>query len=470
MRLYPFSALLCLVLAACAAPKVKPPDLEVAPVAYKESGAWKHASTPAAATVPDDWWTLFNDPVLDDLQHRLVIGNQNLKLVAAQFASARATLEASRSATQPTLSVGTAAARNATPSSSTAASAQNPANNFSLSANAAWELDLWGRLATATQGAQASVQASADDLAAARLSARAALTQAYMSLRTTEAQQAVLTRSSAGYERSLALTQARYDGGVAARSDVLQAQIQLKTAQVQQHELTVQRAQFEHAIAVLLGVAPSALTVLPSAQLPALPDVPEMLPSTLLQRRPDIAAAQRRVAAAYAQIGVADAAYYPSIALSASVGLRNAALAGIVSAPNLFWSLGASVAESILDGGQRKLASAQARASADQATASYRQVVLTSLQEVEDNLVLVAQLRREAQLQDEALAAAQRNVEITTAQYRSGIVSYLGVVTAQTAALTAEASALAVRNRQLAAVNLLLKNIAGRWEPVAEAS
>jgi NodT family efflux transporter outer membrane factor (OMF) lipoprotein len=192
--------------------------------------------------------------------------------------------------------------------------------------------------------------------------------------------------------------------------------------------------------------------------------VPQLLPATLLERRPDIAAAQRRVAAAYAQIGVADAAYFPDLTLSANAGYRSSSLARLVSAPNLLWSLGASLSEAIFDGGQRKLASAQARATADQATSTYRQTVLTALQEVEDNLVLADELQQEAQLQAEALQAAQLNLEITLDQYRAGTVSYLNVVTAQTAALTSESSLLAVRNRQLAAVNQLLKNIAGRWD------
>ena len=468
MRNPAISLLVCLLLTACAAPRPAPPAPDHAPVAYLETGLWKHAG--AATPVPDDWWTLFGDPVLDGLQQRLAVGNQNLKLVVAQMAGARALFDASRGASLPTLSVGAGATRSATASSTANASSTNPSSSVSLTASAGWELDLWGRLSSATQGAQAGYQASADDLAAARLSASAALTQTYLALRATEAQQALLERSGSAYERSLALTQARYEAGVVARSDVLQAQIQWANAQVQQRELAAQRAQLAHAIAVLLGLAPSALELPPTAGLPVLPRIPPMLPSTLLERRPDIAAAQQRVALAYAQIGVADAAFFPSIGLSASVGLRNAALANIISAPNLFWSLGASVAQSVFDGGQRTLASAQARASADQATATYRQVVLNALQEVEDNLVLLEQLQQEALLQQQALDAARRNLDITLAQYRAGTVSYLNVVTAQNAALNAESTSLSVRNRQLAAANLLLKNVAGRWQPVQEAT
>lgn len=261
------------------------------------------------------------------------------------------------------------------------------------------------------------------------------------------------------------LTQIRYDGGVAARTDVLQAQTQLKSTQAQAADLSAQRAQLEHAVAVLLGVAPASLGLERNAVLPPAPVVPQMLPATLLERRPDIAAAQRRVTAAYAQIGVADAAFFPDLTLSANAGYRGSTLAKLVSAPNLLWSLGTSLTEAIFDGGQRKLASAQARAAADRATATYRQTVLTALQEVEDNLVLSDQLQREAQLQGEALQAAERNLEITRDQYRAGTVSYLSVVIAQTAALSSESNLLTVRNRLLSAVNQLLKNIAGRWTP-----
>ena len=456
---------LSVLLCSCALTPHTPAEPATAPAAFKEAGAWQRAAT--QAPVPDAWWTLFQDPVLNDLESRLVVGNQNLRALVAQVANARATLDASRSAMFPTLSAGFSAARSGNPQNSSNngnIATQSTSNSFSLSANANWELDLWGRLSQATTGAQAQLQASVDDLAAARLSAQALLAQTYFSLRSADAQYALLERSVQAYQRSLDLTQLRYNAGVVARSDVLQAQTQLKSAQAQMLESATQRAQLEHAIAVLLGIAPSELTLARNAVLPVPPAVPELLPATLLERRPDIAAAQRRVAVAYAQIGVTEAAFYPSLNLSATAGLRNSALANLISAPNLFWSLGSSLAQAIFDGGQRKLANAQARNNAEQATASYRQTVLTALQEVEDNLVLAVQLRREAQLQDEALQAARRNLEIVLDQYRAGIVSFLNVVIAQTAVLNSESSLLSVRNRQLAAVNQLLKNIAGHWE------
>ena len=453
---------LCLLMAGCALTPPEPPAPVTAPAAFKEAGPWQRATT--QTPVPDAWWTLFQDPVLDDLEGRLVIGNNNLKSVVAQVASARAALEASRSAVFPTLSAGLSATRSANPQTGTGVNTQAPINSVSLAANASWEIDLWGRLSQATTGAQAQLQASVDDLAAARLSAQATLAQTYFSLRSAEAQVALLERSVLAYQRSLDLTQLRYNAGVVARSDVLQAQTQLKSAQAQILESSAQRAQLEHAIAVLMGLAPSELALARNEKLPAPPAVPQFLPSTLLERRPDIAAAQRRVAAAYAQIGVTDAAFYPSLTLSAGAGFRHTALANLVSAPNLFWSLGSSLAQAIFDGGQRKLVSAQTRAVAEQATANYRQTVLTALAEVEDNLVLANLLQREAQLQQEALQAAQRNLEITLDQYRAGTLSYLNVTVAQTAVLNSESSLLSLRNRQLAAVNQLLKNIAGRWD------
>lgn len=453
------------LLSACAITRVEPPPPAPAPASFKETALWQRAA-PAAAAVPDAWWTLFGDPVLDDLQRRLVVDNQNLQAAAARVAGARASLQASRAALWPTLSTGLSASRSDSPATTSGASG-GPANSLSLAANAAWEVDLWGRLSQGADAAQATLQATADDLAAARLSAQATLTQTYLSLRAAEVQQALLERSVQTYERSLALTQVRYDAGVVSRSDVLQAQTQLRSAQAQVLDASAQRAQFEHALAVLVGVPPSALKLEHQSLLPAAPQVPPLLPATLLQRRPDIAAAERRVAAAYAQIGVADAAFFPTLSLSANGGYRGSSLAGLVSAPHLFWSVGPQLALSVFDGGQRRAASAQARSSAEQAAASYRQTVLTALQEVEDNLVLAHQLQDQAALQQEAVQAAQRNLEIVQDQYRAGTVSFLNVATAQAALLASENALIGLRNRQLAAVSQLLKNIAGRWEPVA---
>jgi NodT family efflux transporter outer membrane factor (OMF) lipoprotein len=431
---------------------------------FKETDFWQRASLTDVPPVADAWWTLFKDPVLDDLQARLVIGNENLKVSLAQVSLARAAVDASRSAMFPTLSAGLGGTRSENTVSANALKSASPRNALTASANTSWEIDLWGRLSEASRGARETWQASANDLSALRLSAQATLAQTYFSLRTAEAQLLVLSNSVAAYQRSLSLTEARYAGGVASRTDVLQAQTQLKSAQALAAESIALRAQLEHAIAVLLGLPPSSLGLERSAKVPLAPAVPPLLPATLLERRPDIAAAQRRVVAAYAQIGVTDAAFFPALTLSGSAGYTNTSLSNLVSAPNLLWSVGTSMTQAIFDGGQRKFASAQARAVADQVTASYRQTVLLALQEVEDNLVLAEQLARESQMQREALQAAKVNRAITLEQYRAGTVSYLNVVSAQTAALTTENSLLIVQNRQLAAVNQILKNIAGRWE------
>ncbi|WP_280151580.1 efflux transporter outer membrane subunit [Piscinibacter sp. XHJ-5] len=449
-----------LLLASCATAPVPPPPV-AAPARFKEDAVWKHAVGAAAEPVPPDWWRLFDDPVLDGLQRQLAIGNENLKAAVAQVAGARAALQASQAALLPTLSVNGAASRSGGPQ----AAAGTRGTTASLGLDASWEVDLWGRLSQGVTAAGASYQASRDDLAAARLSAQATLVQSYLALRAAEAQQALLERTAAADRRSLELTQARHAAGVADGSDVLQAQTQLLGVQAQIEDAGLQRAQLEHAIAVLIGQAPSAFTLARSASLPLLPTVPEFLPSTLLEQRPDIAAAERRVAAAYAQIGVADAAFFPSVTLSASAGFRGTALAGLLSAPHSLWSLGPALAAAILDGGARRQASEQARAAAEQAGSSYRQTVLTALQEVEDNLAALERIGAELTLQQAALQAAQRNQQIVQDQYQAGTVSYLNVASAQTATLTAEASVLSLRNRRLAAANVLLKNIGGKGPP-----
>jgi len=271
----------------------------------------------------------------------------------------------------------------------------------------------------------------------------------------------------AAYQRSLDLTQNRYTAGIASAADVAQATTQLKSTQAQQVEANSSRAQLEHALATLLGKPASAFGMTRTATLPQAPSIPVQLPASLLERRPDIAAAERRVAAANAQIGVAQSAFFPAITLSGSAGFRGAELAELISSPSLFWSIGPALAFTLFDGGARKSAEDSAKASADQATATYRQTVLTAFQEVEDNLVIAASLEEEIALQADAFKAAERSLEIASNQYKAGTVSYLNVVTAQTTALSAERTLLDVRNRRLAAITQLLKNLAGRWDAAA---
>lgn len=449
---------LVLALAGCAITAKQPPTEVAPPASFKGSTEWQRV--PADVAVPEAWWTMFKDPVLDSLQADLVVGNQNLAAALAQVTSARAVLAASRSAIFPTLSLNGGTTRSASAQNGNDQRTVQTSN--SLTANAAWEIDLWGRLAEGVKAAGANYRASEADLAALRLSAQATMTQSYFALRTAEAQQALLQRTEAANQRALELTEVRYASGVVAQTDVLQARTQLRSVQSQLSDIRAERAQLEHSIATQLGKLPGQFELLPNARLPELPPVPELVPSTLLAQRPDIAAARARQAAAYAQIGIADAAFFPSIALSASAGYRGSSWSNLVSAPNLLWSLGAAVAQPLFDGGQRKLASAQARASADVATANYRQAVLTAFQEVEDNLVQFAESGAAVALQRDAYEAATRNLQIVLDQYRAGTVSFLNVSSAQASALSAEGNLLSSRNRQLVAANLLLKNLGGR--------
>ena len=455
------AAALALLLAACAtAPVYEKPAVEVS-AAFKESGLWKvaRAGTQAAVLeVPDAWWQLFKDPVLNELQAGVAIGNENLKASAAQVQVARAALASARAGGSPALGVSSGITYGANGAGST------PNTLNSIAANASWELDLWGRVATAVSGAEARVQASSADLAAARLSLQALLTQTYFALRSSEAQADLLERSVLAFQRSLELTTNRYNAGVVSAADVAQATTQLRATQSQLIDAKANRAQLEHAIATLLGKPPAAFDLKRSAELPQAPFVPVQLPAQLLERRPDIAASERRVAAANAQIGVAQSAFFPAITLSGSAGFRGAQLLELISAPNLFWSLGPALALSLFDGGARQAGVDSAKASIEQATASYRQTVLSAFQEVEDNLVAAASLEEQIVLQSDALKAAGRSLDIANNQYSAGIVSYLNVVTAQATALSSERALLDLRNRRLVATAQLLKNLGGRWE------
>ncbi len=452
--------LAALGLTACSnIPKYDKPAMTI-PAEFKEAALFAKAN-PAAADVPDAWWTLFNDPVLNDLHTRLLPGNPSLQVSAAAVATAQAAVGSSRAGLFPTLNLTGGASRTANVSTSpkgTSYSVQGGLSN--------WEIDLWNRVGAGVDAAGSRLQASRATLAATQLSLQATLTQTYFSLRAAEATTAMLVQTTDAYGKSLALTQNRYQGGVASAADVAQAETQLKSAQAQQQEAQLQRAQLEHALAVLLGLAPASFQLAPSplaGGLPMPPAVPVQLPANLLERRPDIAAAERQVAAANAQIGAADSAFFPALTLSANGGFRNNDLGTLIQSANKFWSIGPSLVLGVFDGGARQAASDTARASYDQTVATYKQTVLTALQEVEDNLVAAAVLQTETTLQQEALTAARRSLDIAQNQYKAGTVSYLNVVTGQTAVLGAESNLLSVRNRRLAAVTQLLKNLGGRW-------
>jgi NodT family efflux transporter outer membrane factor (OMF) lipoprotein len=335
--------------------------------------------------------------------------------------------------------------------------------NRSASLSSGWEADLWGRLRRAVESSEASAQAGAADLAAARLSAQGELASNYFQLRALDAQKQLLEDNVAAFRRSLDLTKNRYDAGVAAKVDVVQAETQLKSTLAQAIDTGVQRAQLEHAIAILVGTPPASFSIAPAALASAMPQIPPALPSELLERRPDIAAAERRVAAANAEIGVAKAAYFPSFTLAATGGFRSAEASQWFAAPSRFWSIGPAIAQSIFDAGLRRAQTEQAIADYDATVAEYRQAVLSGFQEVEDNLAALRILEEEAKVQDEAVRAARESVTLTTNQYKAGTVSYITVVTVQTTQLNNERAAAGILGRRLVASVGLVKALGGGW-------
>ena len=448
-----------LVLSGCA---TQPGALDTATRAARETPAdFRQAALFKLANerieVARDWWTLYRDPVLDALQQRLSRGNENLIASIAQIRIAQAALDSSRAPLLPAVGAGFSATRSESASSASSGTALSP--SFSVS----WELDLWGRLGQQVDAAQARLQASEFDLEALRLSLQATLTQSWLSLRAVQSQTTLLEDTVQAYQRSLQMTQDRYRVGIVPATDVAQAQTQLKSAQAQAAELAGSRALLENAIAVLVGELPATFTAAPAQGLPDPPEVPLQLPAELLRRRPDVAAAERRAAAAAAQAGAAAAAFFPTLTLGASGNLRSSTFADLLAAPPLYWSLGPALAIAAFDGGARRAAVDSARAALEQASAQYRQAVLTAMQEVEDNLALTAALARQTRLLEESLVEARRALDLTLNQYRAGTVSYLNVVAAQTTALSVERSLLDARSRRLAATNQLLKNLAGGW-------
>jgi NodT family efflux transporter outer membrane factor (OMF) lipoprotein len=432
------------------------------PAAYKELEGWKRAE-PRDQLARGQWWEMFGDRELDALAARVDVSNQTIKIAEANFRQARAVAEQARSGLFPTVNAGAAAFRTRSPSGS--GSSGVTSNNYDLAASASWEVDLWGRVRRGIESGEASWQASAADLESVRLASQAALVQTYIALRLADAQRRLLEETVAAYERSLRLTRNRYAAGVAARVDVVQAEVQLKSAQAQLVDLGLDRAQFEHAIAVLIGVPPAGLTIAPATKVVAvLPAIPVGVPSELLERRPDIAAAERAVAAANARIGIAQAAFYPALTLSAAGGYRSGSFADWLSAPSWFWSLGASLAQSLFDGGLRRAVSDQAIAAYDGQVAQYRQTVLAGFQEVEDSLAALQILAEEVRFLEEATRAARQSVQLTTNQYEAGIVSFLNVIAAQTIALNNERTLLNVQGRRFLASVQLVRAVGGGWD------
>jgi NodT family efflux transporter outer membrane factor (OMF) lipoprotein len=460
MRHCAIAAALAAVLAGCTAgPEYRRPEVST-PQSYRWAGEdWKRAQ-PRDGLPRGSWWEMFGDPQLNALARRVEISNQNLRVAEARFRQAQALVRQARADLFPIVSGSAAAGRSRSPSGAAASS-------YELGLDASWEPDLWGRVRRSVDAAAAAAQASVADLETVRLSALATLAQNYIALRIVDMQAQLLKDTLAAFQRSLDLTRNRYNAGVVGKSDVVQAEVQVKSTQAQLVELGVQRAQLEHAIALIVGEPASTFSV-PSAPLTsALPKVPAGVPSELLERRPDIAAAERRVAAANARIGVAESAFYPSLVLSGAAGFRNARFADLIAAPSRFWALGATLAQLLFDGGARQAVADEARAAHDAEVALYRQTVLTGFQEVEDNLAALRILEEEAALQVAAVRGARQAVDLALNQYKAGTVSFLDVIALQTIALNNERTAVNLLGRRLTASLLLVKALGGGWDAEA---
>ena len=458
------SAALLLISACSVGPDYVRPALET-PAAYKETEAAKNSQS-VDDVVSRSWWEIFADPELNSLEQQVEISNQNVAQAEAQFRQARALVQAARAAYFPTVTVGVGISRTATSATSGASTSRNNQTftQHSLPVDVSWELDVWGRIRRTVESSEATAQASAVDLEAATLSARAELAQDYFQLRSLDGQKQLLDNTAVAFEKSLELTNNRYRSGIASRGDVLQAETQLKTTQAQAIDVGVQRAQLEHAIALLIGKAPADLTIAETPLATQAPTIPTGVPAELLKRRPDVASAERTVASANAQIGVAEAAYYPTVSIDTLGGFESSSASKWLSAMGRFWSAGLSASETVFDGGSRRAQVDQARAVYDADVAAYHQSVLAGFQEVEDNLAAQRILASEAQTQDEAVQAAQQSLAVTTNQYQAGIVSYLNVVVAQTIALTNERTAVDILGRRLNASVLLIKALGGGWK------
>ena len=457
------------LLAACAVGPDYVRPTAVVPASFKEIKGWKVAQ-PKDDVIKGTWWEVFNDPQLNALEEQVNISNQSVAAAEAQFRQARALVQASRAGYFPTVTVGASATRSGNQGSGegvSGGSSGGTSSNFLLPLDVSWEPDLWGRIRRTVEASRASAQASAADLESILLSVQAELAQDYFQLRAIDAEKQLLDATVTAYGKSLELTKNRYNGGVASKAEVLQAETLLKTTQAQAIDVGVQRAQLEDAIALLAGKAASefSVPVAPLTEVP--PAIPAGVPAELLERRPDVAAAERRVAAANAQIGVAEAAYFPTVTLSASGGFESSALSTWLTWPSRFWSLGPAISETLFDGGLRQAQTDQARAAYDSTVASYRQTVLTGFKEVEDNLAALRILEEEALVQDDAVKDARQSVIFTTNQYKAGIASYIDVIVTQTIALNNERTAVDILSRRITASVLLIKALGGGWNASA---
>jgi NodT family efflux transporter outer membrane factor (OMF) lipoprotein len=452
-----FAAALCTasLLAGCAVgTDYSKPEVET-PAAYKEAGDWVLAK-PADAVAKGKWWEVFNDPVLNGLAEQVTVSNQTLAAAEARYRQASASVKAARAGLFPTVGASAGASRSRRGENATTSS-------YDLGLDARWEVDLWGRVRRAIEASEAGAQASAADLENARLSLQSQLATAYFQLRVVDGGAVLLDDQVQTVDASYKIAQNRYVAGVAAKVDVVQAEGQLRSVQAQAIDLKATRAQLEHAIAVLTGKPPAQFTLPPTTFDLRIPEIPPGIPSRLLERRPDVAAAERRMAQANARVGVAQAAYFPALSLTGSGGFASSSLATLIEAPSRVWSLGAGLAVTLLDFGARGAAVDLARAAYDESVADYRQTVLDAFQEVEDNLAVVRWLGEEQAVQRESVRLARESVALTTNQYKAGTVGYLNVALVQASRLTEERQLVTLVGRRITATVALIRALGGSW-------
>jgi NodT family efflux transporter outer membrane factor (OMF) lipoprotein len=457
-------AILLLCCGCAVGPRYSRPTAEVPPAFKEIPPDWKVAQ-PQDQIARGKWWQIFQDPQLNALEERVDVSNQSLKASFDQFLQARALVRYYRADYYPTITAGASASRNRQSDNRALATTLSVTDysDISLPLSVTWEPDFFGRIRNTVQAARANAQASAADLENLRLVMHADLAGDYFQLRTLDSEEKILHDNVTAFQQALQLTENRYKGGVASGVDVAQAQTQLESTRAQAIDVQVSRAQFEHAIATLIGTPPStfAIPVAPWNAPP--PPIPVGMPSDLLERRPDISAAERRVSAANSEIGVARAAYFPAITLSGSGGFESSTITNLISGPSGFLSAGASALVTAFDVGRRRAVNQQAEAAYDQTVAQYRQTLLTSFQEVEDNLAALRILASEAKTQDAAVAAAEHSLALSNNRYKGGVVNYLEVLTAQSTALTNQRLAIGILRRRLTASVSLIQALGGGW-------
>ena len=454
-----------LLFTGCAVgPKYRTPSLPTPP-AYKEIGNWKTAQ-PNDNNLGGNWWEIFQDSELNALEQQINVSNQNLKAAVAQYQQSRAALRYVRADYYPTVTASPSATRERFSNNRPPASSGFDGltfNDFVLPLNLSYQVNAWGRVSRSVESFREQAQASAGDLAVVSLSMHAALAVDYFAARTLDAEEKLLQDTVTQYQQAFQLNEDRYEGGLASEVEVEQARTILETTRAQMIDVGVARAQFEHATAVLLGKAPADFTLPPLPLTAPPPPIPVGIPSELLERRPDIAAAERRVASANAQVGLAKAAYYPLVNILGTGGFESGTITTLLQGPSALWSVGASAAVTVFDVGRRRALNDQAKAAYDSSVAFYRETVLSSFQQVEDNLAALRVLEQEAGVQETAVQAAQRSLDLSNTRYEGGVTSYLEVITAQNAALSDEVTAVNILGRRMASAVLLMEALGGGW-------